>query len=155
MHQQRGEQDIRGFINSLCKREHILNVQEQMLNIDAKNDRQRNTKVPAGDWPTHWKDEKHEGDGGDGGAEILQNEIKTLDEWYGMPYATDDVTGAQLDAKMVKQARQVEMEYFRRMGVYKKIPRHAMLQRGGKTIQTRWIDVNKGDESSRTTAPAL
>ena len=32
------------------------------------------------------------------------------------------------------------------MGVYKRIPRAEMEAAGGKTIQTRWIDINKGDE---------
>ena len=34
------------------------------------------------------------------------------------------------------------------MGVYKKIPRRAMLQNAGRTIRTRWIDVNNGDEGA-------
>ena len=78
---------------------------------------------------------------------ILQDELKKLEECYGSSYATDDVTGAWLDAKMVKQARQLEMDYLKRMGVYFKIPRKQMIQRGGKSIQTRWIDGNNGDES--------
>lgn len=103
---------------------------------------------PTGDFPKHRRDGKHEEDGGVGGVKILHDELKKLEECYGSSYATDDVTGAWLDAKMVKQARQLEMEYLKRMGVYSKIPRKQTVQRGGKSIQTRWIDGNKGDESS-------
>ena len=46
----------------------------------------------------------------------------------------------------VAEARQVEMSYFKNMGVYRKIPRAVMRSKGGKTINTRWIDTNKGDE---------
>jgi hypothetical protein len=34
------------------------------------------------------------------------------------------------------------------MGVYHKVPRKTMQQHGGRTIGTRWIDINKGDEES-------
>ena len=60
--------------------------------------------------------------------------------------ASDDVSGAALDPEMVVKARQLEMDYFRKMGVYHKITRKTMQQHGGKTIGTRWIDIKRGDE---------
>ena len=51
--------------------------------------------------------------------------------------ASDDVSGAALDPKLVVKARQLEMDYFRKMGVYHKVPRNTMQQHGGRTIGTR------------------
>ena len=42
--------------------------------------------------------------------------------------AYDDVTGAALDPKRVQQARADEMEYFRKMGVYCKVPKSKCFQ---------------------------
>ncbi len=56
----------------------------------------------------------------------------------------DDVTGAPLDKDKAVQARKLEMDYFRQMGVYTKVMREAWM----KVITTRWLDVNKGDEKS-------
>ena len=38
------------------------------------------------------------------------------------------------------------MRYFDKLKVYDRIPRSDMLKKGGKTIGTRWVDVNKGDK---------
>ena len=60
--------------------------------------------------------------------------------------AWDDVTGAELDPTMVKQARKEEVGYVRKMGLYKKVSLdECWLRTGRKPIQVRWIDVNKGD----------
>ena len=56
----------------------------------------------------------------------------------------DDVTGAPLDKSRAIKARKLEMDFFRRMGVYTKVPREKYM----KVITTRWLDVNKGDEAS-------
>jgi len=37
--------------------------------------------------------------------------------------AYDDVTGSPLKPELVKEARKKEMEYFQRMGVYRKVPK--------------------------------
>ena len=58
----------------------------------------------------------------------------------------DDVSGEQLDPRLVKAARALEMEFFKRLGVYTTVPRAEAFQSGvGKIILGRWIDVNKGD----------
>ena len=41
---------------------------------------------------------------------------------------------------------QLEMDFFKRMGVYEKIPKHHA--KGQKVISTRWVDTNKGDEAN-------
>ena len=40
------------------------------------------------------------------------------------------------------------MSYFRKLGVYKVVPRSHQKLTGGKIIGTRWVDVNKGDAES-------
>ena len=63
--------------------------------------------------------------------------------------AFDDVTGASLDPTLVKEARNKEMEYFRKMQVYKKVPRSKCFAATGKgPIGVRWIDVNKQDNDN-------
>ncbi len=62
--------------------------------------------------------------------------------------AWDDVTGKELNAEMVREARKLEMEFFRRMGVYRKVRRSWVKQRGERVIGVRWIDINKGDNDN-------
>ena len=59
--------------------------------------------------------------------------------------AYDDVTGAPLEVEKVKEARKVEMEFFRNREVYKKVHKDVCEAAGMKPIPTRWVDVNKGD----------
>eukprot|EP00973_Karenia_brevis_P017484 2398961-Karenia_brevis.AAC.1 len=60
--------------------------------------------------------------------------------------AIDDVTGARLDIKLVREAREAEMKYFKKMGVYRKVPISKCVQLTGRMpIGVRWIDVNKQD----------
>ncbi len=54
----------------------------------------------------------------------------------------DDVHGGTLDKKLAVHARRVEIEYFRKMGVYTKVRREKWM----RIISTKWIDTNKGDE---------
>ena len=63
-------------------------------------------------------------------------------------YAVDDVTGLDLDAKEVMKARQKELQYIEDKKVWKRIPREQARKNGWKVIQTRWIDINKGDIDS-------
>lgn len=59
--------------------------------------------------------------------------------------AQDDVSGVDLDPELVKEAREVEMTFFRKMVVYTRVPRAMQKAKGGKVIGVRWVDVNKGD----------
>ena len=49
---------------------------------------------------------------------------------------------------MIRAARQVEIAYFRKQGVYTKVPRSEALRSRAKIIQLRWGDTNKGDLES-------
>ena len=60
----------------------------------------------------------------------------------------DDVSGAMLDPKLVRAGRDVEMGFFRDMGVYDCVPRSEQAETGGKIIGTKWIDTNKGDSEN-------
>ena len=61
----------------------------------------------------------------------------------------DDVTGAPLDPKMVKEARKVEMSFFKSKGVYYYDTNdNCILMTGKKPIAVRWVDVNKGDDEN-------
>eukprot|EP00973_Karenia_brevis_P000364 52380-Karenia_brevis.AAC.1 len=57
----------------------------------------------------------------------------------------DDASGAKLDKAKTVEARALEMKFFRDKGVYTKVPRSSVK---GPIITTRWLDVNKGDESA-------
>ena len=47
----------------------------------------------------------------------------------------------------VGQARKLEMEFFKRMGVYKKVPRDVAKKMCCKVITRKCVDTNKGDSS--------
>ena len=66
-----------------------------------------------------------------------------------MWFATDDVSGAPLNPKLVRNARQEEMKYFKEMGVYVKVPKQECWAQTAKNpIAVRWIDINKGDKEN-------
>ena len=60
----------------------------------------------------------------------------------------DDVTGQSLDSDRAKEARKLEMQFFRNMKVYEKVPRWMAARDGCKVITTRWLDINKGDQQN-------
>ena len=62
--------------------------------------------------------------------------------------AFDDVSSESLVPSMVLKARSLEMEFFRRMGVYEKVPRSLAKIINKQVIIVRWIDVNDGDSVS-------
>ena len=59
--------------------------------------------------------------------------------------AWDDHTGASLDAKKVKEARQLEMEYYHKMHVFDEVLVAQCWERTGKAhLKARWVDIDKG-----------
>ena len=63
--------------------------------------------------------------------------------------AWDDVSGAALNPKMVREARQEEMAYVNQMKLYDKVLISECKRITGKMpITVRWIDINKGDADS-------
>lgn len=79
-----------------------------------------------------------------GGIGAVMAEDETEDDWN---EADDDVTGEQLDAEGVKQARRDEIEEIKKHRVYTKVPVKDCWDKTGKApIKTRWLDINKGDK---------
>ena len=61
----------------------------------------------------------------------------------------DELSGSWLDPDRVKQARIEEMEEFRKHKVYKKVTvKECWDKTGREPIGVKWVDVNKGDNSS-------
>ena len=86
-----------------------------------------------------------------------RNTKKSEDEWErrlreeSEPkiYAYDDVTGAPLEVDRVKRARQEEIRYFKKMGVYKKVHKSRCFELTGKApIGARWVALNKQDNEN-------
>ena len=75
----------------------------------------------------------------------MDRELMSLYVQHGVEMACDDVSGAILDPHLVHEARGTEIEYFRGMGVYERVPRSEQHATKGKIIGTKWIDTNKGD----------
>ena len=71
---------------------------------------------------------------------LLKNPAMSL-----LDRAWDDHTGESLDAKKVKEARQLEMEYYDKMHVFDKVPIAQCWDRTGKALlKARWVDIDKG-----------
>ena len=74
---------------------------------------------------------------------------KVADESRPRIFAYDDVSGAPLEVDRVKRARTEEIKYFKKMGVYKKVPKSRCYQLTGRApIGVRWVDVNKQDDEN-------
>ena len=81
-------------------------------------------------------------------AKEIQSQYRTVedDNQEELEEAWDDVSGAQLDPKAVKEARKAEVEYIHKMNLYTKVTMAECRKQTGKApISVRWIDVNKGD----------
>ena len=62
--------------------------------------------------------------------------------------AWDDVSGQELDPKMVLRARDEEVKCIRKTNLYTKVPRELAKAENAKIITVRWIDINKGDDEN-------
>ena len=59
----------------------------------------------------------------------------------------NDLTGQPLDPALDRAARQKELDYFNRKGVWHKCDKsEALAKTGKKPVIVRWVDVNKGDD---------
>ena len=100
-----------------------------------------------GSYPAKWADGMHDHDGhllrsapGDRpGEEALAGYLGALMASQGVEYAYDDVTIAHLDAKLIREARDLDMNRFKDMGVDVKVPRSEQNRCNGKINKTHWI----------------
>ena len=90
---------------------------------------------PPGEWDETWLDKVHH---------VEEHTISTMTG----DKAWDDVSGLPLDPELVAKARAVEMDFFKRMGVYTVVDGSDQRRTGGKIIDLKWIDTNKGDSSN-------
>ena len=82
-------------------------------------------------------------DKGDGDVMNVEFEEERWDKYW------DDLTGKELDWDRVESARAEEIGTIRQMGVWRHVPRDECFQKTGKPpIKLRWIDINKGDDTS-------
>lgn len=59
--------------------------------------------------------------------------------------AWDDVSGLPLDPQRVAEARRLEMDYYKIMEVYDKVPLSEFWEKTGRgPLKARWIDIDKG-----------
>ena len=143
------EGELKGFVNSLCSLQSVKSGIQRISSIQTNGGITR----PVGKYPEHWMDTWHEPEGGfdvrgvrpQYGVTILESEMSALTCKGGYEVAFDDVSNAQLEPSLVKAARALEMEYFKKLGVYEVVPREHQHATGGKIIGVRWVDVNKGD----------
>ena len=104
--------------------------------------------------PAH--DPVHEADGGDDVHSLvaqqviqaLRAELDALTFKLGIAFARDGVNGKVLVPELVRKARAGKTESFKRIAVYKVVPRLHQRQHGGSIIGTRWVYVNEGDAES-------
>ena len=68
-----------------------------------------------------------------------EEEQSHCQEWL---QAWDDVSGAELDSRIVQTAQAKELDYVRKKPVYIKIPRAEAHRKNWKIIETEWIDTN-------------
>ena len=86
-------------------------------------------------------DTKVGGDSKKEGAEHLEDNNGDMLDMI----AWDDLIGEELDGKKVRQARLKEIGYVHEKKVWRKMKRSEAIRRGIKIVDTRWIDINKGD----------
>ena len=65
-----------------------------------------------------------------------------------MNWAMDDLTGEGLDPIGVTRARRGEIQYVRQKKVWVKVPRKWAAAQGIKIVGAKWVDINKGDETT-------
>ena len=141
---------LKSFVRHVCDFQgSSSNAVEQLLSTSLND----GTHRPTGEYPQHWLDYSHEEDGGHDrrgvrpqvGVTLLKKEMDGLSFKGGYEVAWDDVANAELVPELVKQARQVEMGYLQKIGVYDYAARAEQEQSLGNSIGVKWVDVSEGD----------
>ena len=125
-----GRNELKSMIKKMCGRDKMAMSLIQNFQGGVK---------PRGEWPKEWVDVGHEDD------RVPQVSALVREGKTGVEYAVDDVTGVPLDPDLVLKARNVEMHFFKKMNVYTIVDASHQKMNGGKIIDVRWIDTNKGD----------
>ena len=80
---------------------------------------------------------------------LRRHEACAIDVMHGQGPTTfrDAITGQSLDQKLVREAREKELQYFESIGVWHKRPRSEAHKLMGKPfISMKWVDVSKGND---------
>ena len=75
-------------------------------------------------------------------AKEMHDKYKTIEEADdgGLELAWDDASGAALDPQSVRKAREEEIQYVRKMDLYKKVPIAECYNRTGKGTNIHKVD---------------
>ena len=80
------------------------------------------------------------------------DEAEEMERWRmlydGYDFYDDMHEFKKMDREEVIKARRTEMQFFKKMGVYIKVPRETARRYGCKIITTKWLDTNKGDNDN-------
>ena len=68
------------------------------------------------------------------GVTLLKAEMDGLSFKGGYDSAWDNVSNSELVPKLVREARELEMDYFKKLGVYERVPRSHQVHTWGKII---------------------
>ena len=86
-----------------------------------------------------------------GADESPHDEDAEMERWRmmyeGMEFWDDVNDWKPLNWELAVRARKLGMEFYKEMGVCKKVPRDVAKKMGCKVITTKWVDTNKGDTS--------
>ena len=79
------------------------------------------------------------------GIDIMNEQMKQLDQDMDEGKAWNDVSGMGLEVERVRDARIEEFMFFEKRKAYTRCRREQIVIEKGKGIDVMWIDVNKGD----------
>ena len=106
---------VTSFTSQLCSLQlRGADAIRKVMSVHCKNGVTR----PTGDYPERWNDEWHEDDGGSdlrgcrpqNGTTLLKAEMDGLSFRGGYEAAWDDASNAELIPKLVREARELEMD---------------------------------------------
>ena len=60
----------------------------------------------------------------------------------------DAISGKLMDEDMIREARKVEMETFKKRAVYEKVEVQECWETGKGPVGVKWVDTNKGDDAT-------
>ena len=83
-----------------------------------------------------------------GGPTVEESAQPDFLPWRDNKVVYDEMTGLPLDAKLVHEARTLEVDYMHKMEVYKYVTSEEVKKSGIEPIPTRWVDVDKGDKDT-------
>lgn len=69
---------------------------------------------------------------------------------HGKSVYRGDLIGGPLDACEVRNGRRLEIEYFRQIGMYRKVTASEAREAGPNILGVRWVDIRKAEGTHRS-----